>query len=202
MVLDRLALVPADARILATDEASGAELASIAERRGFELLVGPSEDVLSRYCLCIRKFGLDLVIRATGDNPLISHELAVLLLEGSNARAAHYAAFIGLPLGMGVELVSAPALLEAEVAAADPFEREHVCPHLYRNPGRYRIVRDPAPADFLLPEGRVTVDLPSDYEALLRLYGALYDGRPIPTSRVMEVLRAGVSAPRAGRMAS
>jgi spore coat polysaccharide biosynthesis protein SpsF len=196
-VLRRLALVPADAYVLATDEASAAELGPIAARNGFELLVGSAEDVLARYCDAIRRFGLSRLLRATGDNPLVSFELARLLVEEGSvctadgvgtADGTDYRAHTGMPLGMGVELVEAPALLAAEKEASLPSEREHVCPFLYSHPERFRILRSEAPAPYRLPEARVTIDTAADYESVLRLYGALYAGSPIPSEAVLRYL--------------
>lgn len=194
-VLRRLILVPAEVYVLATDEASAPELEPVALRNGFELLVGPAEDVLARYCLAIRRFGLQRLVRATGDNPLVAHELASLLLErAARAEAAgsapsDYAAYRGLPLGMGVELVRAEALLRAEAEAREVPEREHVCPYLYGHPELFRLDRPEAPSPWLLPEARVTVDTAADYEAVLKIYGALYSGGPIPTELVYARLR-------------
>jgi len=189
----RLALVPADLRVLATDEASAAPLGAEAAREGFELLVGPAEDVLARYCLAIRRFGIDRVLRATGDNPLVSYELATRLLdlsEGESVRVkADYTAYVGLPLGMGVELVSAEALLRAEAETSASRDREHVCPYLYEHPELFSIHRPEAPPDFLLPDARVTVDTASDYELALEAYADLYRGAPIPSLAVMAWLR-------------
>lgn len=196
-VLARLALVPSAVHVLATDEASAEALGPVAARRGFELLVGPAEDVLARYCLAIRRFGMARVIRATGDNPLVNHELARGLLEWAGAQALEgrdppdYAAFAGLPLGMGVELVSSSALLRAEAEASAADEREHVCPYLYRHPTLFAIARPEAPAAWAFPEGRVTVDTPGDYERVLGIYGALYSGSPIPSLEVLRYLRDG-----------
>ncbi|HUX39571.1 MAG TPA: NTP transferase domain-containing protein [Rectinemataceae bacterium] len=189
MVLARLALVEADLRVLATEPTSAGELAPIARRHGFELLVGPEEDVLGRYCMVIREFGLDRVIRATGDNPLVCHEAANLLIASREGSEADYASHVGLPLGMGVESVNAAALLLAERDARDAYEREHVCPHLYNNPGRFSIDRPDAPADYRFPEGRVTVDTQRDYEFVRGLYGAYYDGSPIPSARILGAIR-------------
>lgn len=194
MVLERLSLVDADLRILATEEKSAAELGPIAERRGFELLVGPEEDVLARYCLAIRRHSLKRVLRATADNPLVCHEAANLLISRRESAEADYASYRGLPLGMGVEYVSAAALLRAGEEAESAYEREHVCPHLYDHPERFAIDRPEAPAEFRLPEARVTVDTRADYEAVLALYGALYEGRPIPSARVVEALRSPAPA--------
>ena len=185
----RLALVPADAHVLATDEASADVLGPAAERGGFELLVGPAEDVLARYCLAIRRFGIDLVVRATGDNPLVSQELAALLIGRRGGTPSDYAAHLGMPLGMGIELVAAEALLRAEAEAREPNEREHVCPYLYGHPELFRVDRSDAPPDYQLGGASVTVDTAADYEAMLRIYGALYDGRPIPSASVLVYLR-------------
>jgi spore coat polysaccharide biosynthesis protein SpsF len=189
-VLSRLGLIPASIHVLATDEASAEALSDIAERQGFELLVGPAEDVLGRYCLAIRRYAIERVIRATGDNPLVSFELAKLLVARAASHGSDYAAYTGMPLGMGVELVSAEALLRAEAEAGEGPEREHVCPYLYNHPEMFSIDRVEAPPEFLLPEGRVTVDTREDYESVLRVYGALYSGSPIPTEQVMHLLKA------------
>jgi len=191
-VLARLSLVPGAVHVLATDEASAADLEPIAARHSFDLVVGPAEDVLDR------------VIRATGDNPLVNHELARALIEWSAGEAAaglmvpDYAAYAGLPLGMGVEFVSARALLRAEAEAGAKDEREHVCPYLYRHPELFQITRPEPPAGWALPSGRVTVDTAEDYEAMLRLYGALYAGSPIASAAVMDFLRAAAARPGAG----
>jgi spore coat polysaccharide biosynthesis protein SpsF len=201
-VLARLALVPASVHVLATDAASSGALAPIAERHGFELVVGSPDDVLSRFCVAIRRFGMKRLIRATGDNPLVNHELAVVLLEwaadeggGEGGRFPDYAAFSGLPLGMGVELVSSEALLRAEVEARALPEREHVCPYLYGHPELFTISRPEAPPPWYWPAGRVTVDTREDYEAVLGIYGALYSGSPIPSLEVLGRLRDGAPKP-------
>ncbi len=193
IVLSRLALIPARAYVLATDAASAPALGEIAERRGFDLVVGSPEDVLARYALVQRLYGFSSIIRATGDNPLVSPELATLLLakaagSGSGKRA-DYAAFLGMPLGMGVELICAEALLRADREASQPREREHVCPYLYGNPGIFAIDQRDAPTEYLLPAAKVTVDIKEDYEAVLRIYGALFDGSPIPTIEVIRFLK-------------
>jgi spore coat polysaccharide biosynthesis protein SpsF len=187
--MSRLSRVEAEVRVLATDEASARALSPAAERRGFELLVGPAEDVLARYCLAIRRYTPDLVIRATGDNPLVSYELASLLVERREESPSDYAGYRNMPLGMGVELVASEALLRAEAEAREASEREHVCPYLYAHPELFRIDRPEAPAGYLMPGARVTVDTASDYESILRIYGALFDGRPIPSAAVLEYLR-------------
>ncbi len=190
----RLNLVPAELRVLATDEASAASLGPEAEREGFELLVGPAEDVLARYCLAIRRYGIDTLLRATGDNPLVSHELAARLLEHRAGRPpaarADYSSYLGMPVGMGVEVVAATALLRAEAEARQASQREHVCPYLYEHPELFSIDRPEVSPEYFLPGARVTVDTAADYEQVREAYAALYEGEVIPSIAVMAWLRS------------
>ena len=165
----RLSRFPAAARVLACDEASAATFAPLAARAGFELVPGPKEDVLARFALAIRSFSLDRVIRATADNPFVSPELASIVSDRAVEADVDYAGLTGMPLGLGVEAVRASALLAADAEAVDPFEREHVCPFLYRRPERFRVLREEAPAEYRYASGRVTVDTAGDYERALEL---------------------------------
>ncbi len=170
--LRRLSRVPADVRVLATEPRSAAELGPLAEALGWKVFVGSEDDVLGRYCGAIREFGLARVVRATGDNPFVSPEAAAELLADPETPESDYAAYRGLPLGFGVEVVRASALLAGEEESSDPYEREHVCPFLYRRPDRFRIHRPEAPLSFRAPEARVTVDTREDYEAVRTAAGA------------------------------
>jgi spore coat polysaccharide biosynthesis protein SpsF len=198
-VLRRLARVGARHHVLATDAASAPELGPVAARNGFSLIVGPAEDVLARYCLVLRELKLDLVLRATGDNPLVSWELAELLIRrraelAARGEASDFSAHDGMPLGMGVELVTAAALLAAEAEARAPAEREHVCPFIYGHPERFRIDRSPAPAPWLLPACRLTVDDAADFGRVEALYAKLYRGEPIPDAVLLAALRSEAAA--------
>jgi spore coat polysaccharide biosynthesis protein SpsF len=167
--LRRLTRVPAELHILATEPGSAPELGPRARALGWKVFVGSEEDVLSRYCGAIREYGLSRVVRATADNPFVSPEAAKALLADPRTEASEYAAHEGLPLGFGVEVVRASALLAAESESSDPYEREHVCPFLYRRPERFRIYRPKAPESLRAPEARVTVDTREDYQSVLDL---------------------------------
>ena len=173
-VMEALNHVTADLRILACPEDSFSALKPFAEEAGFHILSGSKEDVLERYCGVIRHFSLDRVIRATGDNPFVFADAAAALNDEAAALNADYAGYSGLPLGAGVESVSAAALLRAERDAVTVYDREHVCPYLYANPDKFKLHRPLAPGK--LQNGfRVTVDTLEDYERAVKLYDALKD---------------------------
>jgi spore coat polysaccharide biosynthesis protein SpsF len=177
--MEALNRVPCDLRILACPEDCEASFSPLARRAGFELATGPKDDVLGRFCLAIRRFNPDRVIRATGDNPFVFADAAAALAGEAAALDADYSGYSRLPYGAGVEALKAAALLRAEEEAAEPFEREHVCPYLYNHPERFRVHRPSAPEkwlDPLLAENRVTrltVDTAEDLETAEALYAAL-----------------------------
>jgi len=163
-VMEALNSVPAHLRVLACPEDSAAAFAPLADKAGFTLFTGPKDDVLGRYCLALRKFSIQRVIRATGDNPFVFADAAAAINAEALALNADYAGYSGLPLGAGVESVSAEALSRAEAEAAAPYEREHVCPYLYTHPELFSLHRPLAPLRWQGADIRLTVDTREDYE--------------------------------------
>ena len=171
--------------VLVTDFESEERLAPLARRCGFELYAGSTDDVLSRYAGALSAHPVDYIVRATGDNPLVSSELVVSLLEVHRREKADFSGYLGMPLGLGVEIVNAEALRIENAEANEPYEREHVNPFLYRRPERFRILHPQAPAEYRLENRSVTMDTEEDYRYLRRLYDELYEGRPIEIGKLI-----------------
>jgi len=179
-VMEALNSVPADIRALACPEDSLSAFAPLAEKAGFQILSGPKDDVLERYCRAIRHFSITRVIRATADNPFVFSDAAAAINAEAMALNADYSGYSGLPLGAGVESVSAAALLRAGTEAASSFEREHVCPYLYAHPEIFNLHRPLAPLRWQNRAAgggsiRLTVDTREDFERAEKLYAALKD---------------------------
>ena len=189
-VMEALAFLPCEAKILACPEDSVSAFAPLAEEAGFALAAGPKDDVLARYCLAIRQCGAERIIRATGDNPFVFADAAAALNQEALALGADYAAYVGLPYGAGVEAVSGGALLRAEKDAREPEEREHVCPYLYSRPGLFPLHRPLAPRRWQGPHLRITVDTREDYERALALYDDLLSLPPPERTRGENIIAA------------
>jgi spore coat polysaccharide biosynthesis protein SpsF len=189
LAMRALARVEAGVHALLTEPASENAFAPLAREEGFELFVGPEEDVLERFCRAAARFNVRRVIRATADNPLVCPEQVRSLLELHEARGWQLSHYLGPPLGTGVEVIEASALAEAGERAADPYEREHVTPYLYRHPERFRVGEPPCPAAWHLPEARLTLDTSADYERLRELFGELYRGQPLETEELVRWLQ-------------
>jgi spore coat polysaccharide biosynthesis protein SpsF len=187
-VMRSLARVPSDVRALLTEEASARELLPFADAEGYTVFIGPEQDVLARYCMACREYGVSRVMRATGDNPLTSASLAVEIL-GVHARgSADLSHYLGCPLGTGVEVVEAEALYAAEKDATASEEREHITTFLYRHPERFAILEPIAPARARLADAHVSVDTRDDFDRVESIFEALYVGRPLEAAEVVEWL--------------
>jgi spore coat polysaccharide biosynthesis protein SpsF len=185
--------VSGDTRMLLTTDDSESELRPLAEKAGWGIFVGPKDDVLARFVLAARETGADRLVRATGDNPLVSAIMANRALKLSEKTGAHYAGFGEMPVGSGVEVIDVRALEEAWNEAADPYEREHVAPFLYRRPHRYRIEIPAAPREFRAPGTRITLDTDDDYSFLKSLYADLYRGVPLDLDIVVPYLKTRIA---------
>lgn len=194
VVMKRLRTLQADEYVLACDTGSAAILGDIASPLGFKVFAGSRDDVLDRYIKAAEQFGLDRLIRATGDNPLVSTELADKLvasieaLERASGAPVDYAGHVGMPIGMGVELVRLSALRTASEKSIDPYDHEHVCPYLYHNPAAFRLELLDCPGGYGLAEVRLTVDTLEDYRMMQTIFATL--GPDPSDAEVMKYLRA------------
>lgn len=179
----------ADVNVLLTDYESADSLVQYARRCGFELFAGSSEDVLGRFASAARVYPVARVVRATADNPLVSSEFVDSLLRLHEDRRADFSGYLGMPVGLGVEIVNRDALLIEDREARDPFEREHVNPFLYRRPERFKIFQPEVEEPYRLADRSVTLDTEADYRYLEQLFGELYHGVPIEIDRVIGWLR-------------
>ena len=67
--------------IVATEEKSYNEFSKIFENLKCNYFVGSEEDVLDRYVKAAEKFNGDIIVRATGDNPLVSVKALDSIIE-------------------------------------------------------------------------------------------------------------------------
>ena len=115
------------------------ELASLALKFGITFSVGHKPpDVLTGYYDGARIQELDLIMRITGDCPLLSSNLCQKVIGLYNEGGCEYAAIGwpegGFPKGYGCEVFSYLALHMADqLAGLIPGDREHVTPWMQRN---------------------------------------------------------------------
>ncbi len=164
-VIDRLSVVPADHRVILTSNESYDVLKPIADEAGWDIFAGNSQNVLKRFVDAAVFYEVDTVIRATGDNPLSSSEIAIQTIELFNKTNADLAYLAPVPYGSGVEVVKTSALVKALSKSDIPYDLEHVTPFIYKNPNEFKIVTEKYHNDEAARgEIRLTVDTRDDFE--------------------------------------
>ena len=80
-VLEKMNVVPADVRVIVTTKDCKDTFRNIASNFGWEIFYGDDQNVLKRFVDAAIFYKVDIIIRATADNPLLSSEIAMETLD-------------------------------------------------------------------------------------------------------------------------
>ncbi|WP_157150597.1 cytidylyltransferase domain-containing protein [Brachyspira sp. SAP_772] len=156
--------------IVATEEKSYNEFSKIFENLECNYFVGSEENVLDRYVKAAEKFDGDIIVRATGDNPLVSVKALDSIIDYHIKTKADLSHYDLLPYGSGVEVINYEALKYANDNSNDSFEHEHITQYHYRNPNKFKIENPKVEESFRMPELRTTVDTVEDYNNVCAIF--------------------------------
>jgi len=165
--------------LVTSEHARDEPLAAVARELGVAVFRGSEDDVLGRFAGALNRTQADAVVRVCADNPFVEPSALDRLVDLFKAGqpcdyATNSAARCGLPDGIGAEVLTAEALLDAAREARGRSEREHVCQFIVERPARFSLAYAPAPEP-ALPRAKLDIDTPADYSAMCELAGALPD---------------------------
>jgi spore coat polysaccharide biosynthesis protein SpsF (cytidylyltransferase family) len=153
-----------------------------ANRVGARVYRGPETDVLGRIHAAIEASGADVVVRATGDNPLVDPRLIDELVRTIRTADVDYVSNKvegTFPTGLGASAFTSRAISRAAETVEDDIYREHMGKYFRDNLNRItwtnvtaREVFDDTLLDEVpdLPNLRLTMDEPADYRLLSRVF--------------------------------
>ena len=145
-------------------------LAAHVEKLGYLCFRGSESDVLQRYVDAAHTTKADIVVRVTGDCPLIDPEVVNEVIARFKSLEVDYASNVSPPTypdGLDTEVFALAALERAALESKDPFEHEHVTPYL-RRPGLFKTAVIKHAED--LSGLRWTVDEPADFEVVSNVF--------------------------------
>jgi spore coat polysaccharide biosynthesis protein SpsF len=177
-MLDRLADLRVDELVVATSTLDRDDaVVDIAFDAGRQVVRGSELDVLDRFAAALATYPADHVIRLTADCPLADPVLVESVLARHLDRGADYTSNVfprTFPRGLDCEVMTAAALRTAHAEAADPDEREHVTPFLYRRPERFALAN--MRNDTALGRESWTVDTADDLAFVRSIVDQMDDG--------------------------
>ena len=149
---------------------------------------GSEDDVLDRFFQCAQKYGPEVIVRATCDNPFVDWIQLDNLI--SHLPGYDYVSSLGAPLGTSAEVFLADSLYQAHANAVSGVEKEHVTPYIYRHQELFKVDKIPYHLNVEKERYRLTVDTELDFEVVDSLYHQLYHSAPILNSDVYSYMDA------------
>lgn len=160
-----------DEIVVATPEdPRNAPLAAYVRECGFGCEQGNEKDVLDRYVEAARKHRADVVVRITGDCPLVDPALVDACVRRFRELGVDYLCNNyppSYPDGLDIEVCTFAALERAHTETRKPYDREHVTPYL-REPGLFATATMTCDDDHSAL--RWTVDELSDFLVIERIF--------------------------------
>lgn len=133
------------------------------KKLGYACEQGSENDVLDRFVKAAQRHHADVVVRITGDCPLVDPELVDEAIRRYKAAGVDYFSNVVPPTypdGLDIEVFTFKALEQASRETDKLFDHEHVTPYL-REPGRFKTAAMQYAKD--LSALRWTVDEPADF---------------------------------------
>jgi len=152
-------------------------LEKFSKTKSYKCYRGSLEDVLSRFYCAARFYKADIIVRITGDCPVIDPKIIDELIDFFISGNYDYASLWGeFPDGLDSSIMSYATLESAYKNAQLKSEREHVCPYIENRPdhfliGKYIKFKNQG-------HHRWTLDEKEDFLFLEKIFNSLYISNP------------------------
>lgn len=195
-VLERAAAIGFPVVLATSVNSRDDRVAKTGKKHPVDVYRGEEQDVLGRMSEAAKAMNAKIVVRVTGDCPLLAPDVArdVVMLYNQHGRSicTNDTANSGWPDGLDVEVFQAADLHEASEMATGSTEREHVTPWLRR---RLPHVVLPGPAG--VPAIKLSVDTQADFDRVAAIYAHLAPGE-LDWAATLAAARLVDAAMRAG----
>ncbi len=137
---------------------------------GFDCVQGSDHDVLERYVETAEKYNADIVVRITGDCPIVDPGVVDILIKKFKLSKVDYYSNTIIPTfpdGLDVEIIKFSALKKASNETNNTSHREHVTPYIKKN-NKFSKLNYSNDKDY--SHLRWTVDDPEDFDVISNIF--------------------------------
>lgn len=164
-------------------------LVELVTKLGYSCEQGSEENVLERFVQAANKHEADIVVRITGDCPMVDPTLVDICVRALLDSGLDYYTNTmppSYPDGLDVEVMRIDCLRQALAETQDQQDREHVTPYL-RNSGKFSVGNHRADED--LSSLRWTVDEQSDLDVARQVFAHFAPHVHFSWKQVLELQR-------------
>lgn len=190
----RLKKVDKDMRVIVatSDLVQDDAIEELAEREKTPCFRGSEKYVLDRFYKAAKKYEAKVIIRATGDNPLVDPVEAERVLDAIGNGNYHYVTGFcevngkKLPEGVGVEAFSSVSLEHAWNNGSKPEHREHINNYFFDNPELFSSYNLECLPENNCPQLSLTVDTPEEFSFVERIGDVLGNLIDLSTCEIIQ----------------
>lgn len=170
--------------VATTNEIEDDILSEFVRSLGFDVYRGSKDDVLKRYYFAAKESKADIVVRITGDCPIIDPEIVDKVVEKYLSDGADYCSAMNFPDGLDTEVFSFSVLEKSYKEASTNHQKEHVTPYM-KTMSCFK--RDYVWADADYSQIRWTVDEKEDLEVIENVVKYFYPRKDFSWQEVLNL---------------
>ncbi len=179
-----------DVIVVTSNETADDVLAETLQEADKKYFRGDLENVQQRFYDAMIHYNADVVMRITGDNPLIEPILMERMVDVWKRERVDYVACDQCIPGVGAELFTQEAFNRARALSSTQYSKEHVTPPFYQNESQFSVIRVGV-EEYLADQNiALTVDHHEDYKKMIVLYERFYRNEYISNEDVVAFLRS------------
>lgn len=175
--------------LITTQKKDDKILLKIAKNNRIQSFVGDEKNVLNRHYQCALKYNADVIIRITGDCPLIDPKIVEKMLDFYIKHDYDYVTNTLVPTfpdGLDTEIFSFKILKKITNKAKLPSEREHVTSYIKNHLSEFQIFNYKNSKD--LSKYRWTVDEKDDLRFVREIYSRMSPKQIFSTKDVLKII--------------
>ena len=164
----------------------------IATRSNIPIFRGDEDNVVKRYIDAAKNFNAEIIVRVTGDCPLISYEIADYLILKHLEKGAEFTTMElqGPPIGTLSEIIELYSLKRLICQNIDLSLSEYMSFYFKNNPTFFSINIVPCPIEFTSPELRLTLDYQEDLDLFRNIFMNFNAGKDaLPLAKTISYLK-------------
>ena len=138
---------------------------------------GSTNNVLKRFYDCAKYYKSDIIVRLTGDCPLIDHRIideTLIYFLNNNFDYVNNVNTNFIPDGLHIEIFNFKSLKLAYQKASTKFDKEHVTPFILKNHKLFKLKKITPKKKYTIKNLRLTLDYIEDYFLIYKIYNELY----------------------------